>query len=98
MNTRFRSGFVLGGSHKDIPSAYLVIFKIMMRETTALPDLDWDIPLPEEMQKDRKAAIRLLVEQEEVVFDKGTRPANALGRPELVGYWDGSFLVWIDRA
>ena len=33
-------------------SAYLVIFKIKMRETTALPDMDWDTPLPEEMQKD----------------------------------------------
>ena len=62
-------------------SAYLVIFKIMMRKTTALPDLDWDTPLPEEKQKDWKAAIRLLVEQEEVVFDRGTNPANALGRP-----------------
>ena len=46
------------------------------------------------MQKDWKAAIRLLVEQEEVVFDRGTKPANALGRPELVGYWDGSLLAY----
>ena len=38
-------------------STFLVIFKIMMRETTAL---------------------RMLVEQDEVVFDRGTRPSNAL--------------------
>jgi hypothetical protein len=69
-------------------SAYLVIFKIM------IPNLDWDTPLTEEMQKDWKAAIRLLVEQEEVVFDRGTKPANALGRPDLVGYWDGSLLAY----
>ena len=75
-------------------SAYLVIFKIMMRETTALPDLDWDDPLPKEMQEDWKSAIRMLVEQEEIVFDRCTRPSNALGRPELVGYWDGSLLAY----
>ena len=55
-------------------SAYLVIFKIMMRETTALPGLDWDDPLPKEMQEDWKLAIRMLVEQEEIVFDRCTRP------------------------
>jgi hypothetical protein len=46
------------------------------------------------MQKDWKTAIRMLVEQEEVVFDRGTRPSNAQGRPELVGYWDGSLLAY----
>ena len=53
-------------------SAYLVIFKIMMRETTALPDLDWDDPLPKEMQEDWKSAISMLVEHEEIVFDRCT--------------------------
>ena len=77
-----------------ILAAYLVIYKIMMRKTTALPDLDWDTPLPEELQKDWKTAIKLLVEQEEVVFDRGTTPVNALGRPELVCYWDGSLLAY----
>ena len=46
------------------------------------------------MQKDWRAALKLLVEQEEVVFDRGTKPDNALGRPELVGYWDGSLLAY----
>jgi hypothetical protein len=46
------------------------------------------------MQKDCKTAIRMLVEQEEVVFDRGTRPSNAWGRPELVGYWNGSLLAY----
>ena len=75
-------------------SAYLVILKIMMRETTALPDLGWDTPLPEEMQKDWTVAIRLLLEQEEVVLDRGTKPSNALVRPESMGYWDGSLLAY----
>jgi hypothetical protein len=35
-------------------SAYLLIYKMMMRKTTALPDLDWDTPLPEDMQTDWK--------------------------------------------
>ena len=34
----------------------MVTFKIKMRETATLPDLDWDNPLLEEMQKDWKAA------------------------------------------
>ncbi|MCP4995043.1 MAG: hypothetical protein GY934_14860, partial [Gammaproteobacteria bacterium] len=75
-------------------SAYLVIFKIMMRETTALPDLGWDDPLPKEMQEDWKKAIKMLVSEDEVVFDRGTRPHNAMGRPELIGYWDGSLLAY----
>ena len=77
-----------------IISAYLVIFKIMMRETTALPDLGWDDPLPEEMQEDWKKAIKMLVSRDEVVFDRGTKPTNAMGRPELIGYWDGSLLAY----
>ena len=28
------------------------------------------------------------------MFDRCTRPSNALGRPELVGYWDGSLLAY----
>ena len=66
-------------------SAYQVIFKIMMRETTALPDLGWDNLLPKEMQEDWKKAIKMLVSQDEVVFDRGTKPSNATGRPELIG-------------
>ena len=77
-----------------LSSANLIIFKIMMRETSALSDLDWDTPLPKEMQKDCKTAIKLVVEQEDVVFDRGTKPANALGRPEWVSYWDGSLLAY----
>jgi hypothetical protein len=46
------------------------------------------------LQKDWKTAIKLLVEQEEVVFDRGTTPVNALRRPELVCYWDGSLLAY----
>ena len=64
----------------------------MMRETTALLDLYWDTPLPEEIQRDWNAAIRLLVEQEEVVFDRGTKPDNAMCQGES----DPS--VWIDSA
>ena len=46
------------------------------------------------MQRDCKEAIVMLMEQEEIVLDRSTRLTNAKGRPELVGYWDGTLLAY----
>ena len=57
-------------------------------------DKDWDTALHGSVQVVWKMAIRSLMEQEEVLFNRGTKPKNAVGRPELVGYWDGSLLAY----
>ena len=73
-----------------------------MREATTYtegnvdPDykLGWDDPLPEEMQKAWKDAICDIVTAPEIKFKRATRPENAKGRPEAIGFWDGSLVAF----
>ena len=53
-------------------------------------DLDWDTPLPEKWQIVWRKLVVELIEADAVVFNRGTKPQNAIGRPELIEYWDGS--------
>ena len=34
------------------------------------------------------------MEAPSISFDRSVRPKNAVGRPELIGYWDGSDLAY----
>ena len=81
--------------------AYLITLKIGMRElcsyevTADTPEnekckLDWDDQLPAGLEKKWKNLIKELVLAEEIIFARGTKPERAVGRPELIGLWDGS--------
>ena len=75
-------------------SAYLIKFKIFMRTVTSYPDLDWDTPLPAQLQDIWRGLVREIVVAEQIVFPRGTKPASAVGRPEIIGYWDGSDVAY----
>ena len=51
--------------------------------------IDWDEPLPPDMQKTAKSVLREIVETRDVSFHRSIVPARAQGKPQLVGFWDG---------
>ena len=54
------------------------------------PPLDWDDPIPPEALKVWRELLKLLKSIDGVKFHRTTRPKNAAGNPEVVGYFDGS--------
>ena len=68
---------------------FMVKFKLQMREITKL-ELDWDQPLPEELQQEWRRLVTEAVHTEEVKFPRAIVHPNRVGNCELVGYWDGS--------
>ena len=68
---------------------------ITIRLKTAIKELfrlkiGWDDPLPEEQQEEWGKLISMMVHQGKVKFQRCTKPEDAVGRAELVSYWDGS--------
>ena len=51
--------------------------------------LTWDQPLPEDIQKQFKHLIRLVVDAGDLEFQRCTRPNNAVGKSVMIVYWDG---------
>ena len=73
--------------------AYLVKFRLMMREVAALKT-GWDEPLPKELQVRWREMVRELVHMPEVFIKRCVQPQLAIGPPELVVYWDGSLVAY----
>ena len=69
---------------------YLIKFKIKMRDVTRYEKLEWDTLLSEKWQKLWRAQVKEVVLSEPVIFPRGVRPIGSMGRPEMIGYWDGS--------
>ena len=84
--------------------AHIITLKIMMRELCQYEEpksangggdveecrLGWDDRLPIGLETKWKKVTKELVMAESVQFPRGTKPANALGRPEVIAFWDGS--------
>merc|ERR1712082_571075 len=51
--------------------------------------IGWDEPLPADIQKTAKSALREIVETRDVAFHRSVVPAGAQGKPQLVGFLDG---------
>ena len=54
-----------------------------------LPGIDWDVPLPPDLEKTARAVLQEIVKTQDVVFHRSMVPAGAQGKPELVCFWDG---------
>ena len=67
------------------------------------PPLGWDDPMPYELKMEWIELLKLLRDVDTVKFPRATKPKNAVGEPELIGYFDGSdnayacvvYLRWI---
>ena len=66
-----------------LKAAYRDLFKVE-------PALDWDDVVSSEKQAEWTQLLGLLSSAKAVKFPRATRPKNAIGKPELVGYFDGS--------
>ena len=84
--------------------AHIITLKIMMRELCQYEEpgsangggdaqecrLGWDDRLTTGLETKWKKATKELVMAESVRFPRGIKPANAIGRPEVIAFWDGS--------
>ena len=53
------------------------------------PQLDWDDVMPDEKKREWIELLNLLRDVDCVKFPRATKPMNALGQPDLIGYFDG---------
>ena len=74
-------------------ACYTVKFKLLMKEIVAAK-LDWDVPLPPDLQMQAKDLIMEAVELPTIYFPRSVRPAYVSGRPELIVYSDGSTVAF----
>ena len=75
---------------------WLTKFKLLLKELTQ-PEhrhLSWDSILPEELIIKWKDLITETLNLGTVRFPRAFRPKNAIGRPNYIGFWDGSLLAW----
>ena len=81
--------------------AFLITLKVGLRKLCIneayedTPDgekcnLDWDDQLPAGLEKKWNFLIKLLVMAKMIVFSRGTKPKNAIGRLDPIGLWDAS--------
>ena len=54
------------------------------------PPLNWDDIIPQDSQKVWKEIIIMMSETKEVSFPRATKPHNAVGKSQLICYFDGS--------
>ena len=70
-------------------SPLVIRLKVAMREMYRRK-LNWDEPLPTDLQKYFKNLIRLVVEAGDLEFKRCTKPEDAEGRCVMVTYFDGA--------
>ena len=64
--------------------------KILLKATHRIPDITWDVALPEDLQVRWIEAISCLIKMEKIKVRRSVRPEGASGPLELIGYWDGA--------
>ena len=72
-----------------VASPINIRLKVALREMHRRK-LDWDEPLPLDLQELFVDLIIMLVEAGEVKFDRCVRPTKTVGRSSLLVFWDGS--------
>ena len=73
--------------------AYTIRFKLLMREIVK-DKLDWEDTLPPELEKSWLELIAETLENPPVTLPRSITTSQAVGRPELVVYSDGSTVAF----
>ena len=69
----------------------IIHLKVTYRDLFRIePALEWDDPIPPKELKVWKELLKLLKSIDGVKFPRATKPEKAIGRAELIGYFDGS--------
>ena len=74
-------------------ATFVIKFKIRLRKLIIL-DLNWDDPIPEEERDWWINMITDMIEAEPLTFPRSIWTPEAIGRPELICYFDGSDLAY----
>ena len=74
-------------------SAYLLKFKLFMRESTSMA-IPWDDPLPMPLQIKWRQLLAEVLLMSPIFIPRCVRPPTAISPPEMVIYIDGSILAY----
>ena len=69
------------------------MFKIAMREVVN-HELDWDAPLPDDLQARWTSLMTAAVTNEPLTFPRSLKTGSCTDAVELIGFWDGSDVAY----
>ena len=64
-------------------------YKLLLQDTVIQSD-GWDKSLSDDIQKKWKAGLKDLLQTDTFYFPRSCKPANAVGHPEVLGFFDGA--------
>merc|ERR1712237_253255 len=74
-----------------LSSPYTIKLKILMKETLTVDSpTDWDQPVSSNLMQNWTDAMEEAISQEDLQFVRSCKPPNAVKRPRIIGFWDGS--------
>merc|ERR1712240_260526 len=74
-----------------LASSYTVKLKLLMKDTLSVDDPgDWDSPVSSNLIKEWSIAVKEGISQDSLWFPRSTLCTQAVKKPRLVGFWDGS--------
>ena len=71
-------------------SPLIIGLRILLQKTIAISDQTWDKQLPESARQNWLAALKEFVNMPLILFHRSSKPLDAVGRPWLIGFWDGA--------
>ena len=71
-------------------SPFVLKARLMLRQTWLLKDIGWDDVLPDHMYDQWVRFFRCLFELNQIVIPRCVKPDNAIGKPSLIIFSDGS--------
>ena len=85
---------VLGISHQmydpiGLTASYIMKMKVRIRELVLL-NIDWDEDIPAQEDDWWRAQVEEIIKAKPICFPRSIWIKEAQGRPEILGFWDGS--------
>ena len=75
-------------------SAYIIKFKLFLREICLKKEITWNNPLPPSLMGRWRTMARELVCTPAILINRSARPPRAQGKPHLVAFSDGSSVAY----
>ena len=96
MTKRLLLGFANSfGDFLGVACPYTIRLKMSMKKLFELDvPIGWDDQIPEELREDWCNLILEALANGSLSFPRSARPSNAVGRPYIVGFGDGSFAAY----
>ena len=75
-------------------SAYVIKYKLFLREVCLNKSIRWSDPLPQARMEIWRSYTKELVCTPPIIIDRSARPPNALGKPKLAVFSDSSSVAY----